>query len=609
MNGKHLVDYRLKAGPGFLSLEAKTSEKNVPVAVREGHLVCGKSPSESKVVKHDESITREMTFELQAGESLELQKMMVVYTGNDEPDPSAAARKSLVRALDMGYDRLKEEHAACWDKIWNRVDIEIDNDLLSQAILRFNLYHNIIATPFHSDHLPIGARGLSCQAYQGSAFWDQEIFNLPMYYYTMPEVARNILVYRYKTLDGARRKAKRLGYRGAFYAWVSGISGDELCPSFFFTDVLTGRKIRNHFNDWQIHISPDIVYAAWTYYRVTGDWDFIEKYGAEIIFEVARFLYSHGCLKKDRGVYVIKRVLGPDEYHENVDNNAYTNYLARFSLDRAIYLYDYLKQSNPGLWEELTGRLDITEKEIGRWKEMFELLVLPEPDPRTGVIEQFEGYYELEDVLPGKLEKRLLDKSEYWGWPNGVAVHTRVSKQADVLQLLVLDDDLFPREVLRQNYDYYEPRCQHGSSLSPSVHSLAAAKAGYVEEAYRYFLRSSLVDLLDTNKTLSGGTFIGGIHTACCGAAWQMVVFGFAGLKSAGKGFVLNPRLPAGWNGLKFKLLYRGQELLISVDEEACTVSASPGNDHSVEVYLQKQEACLEPGASARLALPFPDEA
>ncbi len=422
-----------------------------------------------------------------------------------------------------------------------------------------------------------------------------ELCNAPNALYTMPRVARNILTYRYKTLDGARRKAKKLGYEGAFFAWVSGKTGDELCPSFFFTDVLSGRKIRNHFNDWQMHISPDLVYAVWRYYRATGDWDFIEKYGAEIVFEVARFLYSFAYFKKDKNRYEIIRVLGPDEYHENIDNNAFTNYQACFSLQTALDVYDRLKKENPSCLKDLMERLQMDGNDYKRWEEMASLLYLPQPDPECGIIEQFNGYFELEDVLPSRLEERLIDKNEYWGWPNGVAVHTRVIKQADVIQLLALHN-IFPPEIARRNYDFYEPRCQHGSSLSPAVHAIVAARIGYVEQAFRYFRRSCLIDLLDTNKAHSGGTFIGGIHTAACGASWQVVVFGFAGMLVDRRGVTFDPVLPEEWKKLHFKILFRGQELQIYMDQLSFNVKAATSNSAAVPVAVFGRWDPVPPG-------------
>ncbi len=567
LNGQHLPDLEVSIEQHLISAAGFTAQSGLVVAVFEGHVLNGKKPLLTQVVREKGLALRKYSFELEPGDDIILDKVMSVYSSYDLESPVEAAAESLILALGKGYDRLKTEHLPHWQTIWDHLDIQVQGDLPAQALLRFNLYQAVIAAPMHTDRLPIGARGLSCQAYQGAAFWDQEIFNLPPFTWALPKVARSILTYRYKTLDGARRKAKGLGYRGAFYAWVSGKSGNELCPSFFFVDVLTGRKIRNHFNDWQIHISPDIVYAIHEYYRVTGDRIFLLEYGAEIVFEVARFLYSHAYFKTDKDRYEFIRLLGPDEYHENVDNNAYTNYIAHFSLVTALMIKEMLEQENPGLLEELKQKLALDSGEFAAWQEMKDKIYLPPPDPDTGLLEQFDGYFDLEDITPQELQERLIDPGEYWGWPNGIAVHTQVIKQADVLQLFVLNDS-FTEKQLATNYEYYERRCQHGSSLSPSVHSIIAARLGRTEEAYAYFKRSCLIDLSSTNKAVSGGTFIGGIHTAACGAAWQIILFGFLGMKLEDEKVTFSPNLPNNWKSVSFKLMIRGEQRQFKIEPQ-----------------------------------------
>jgi kojibiose phosphorylase len=483
--------------------------------------------------------------------------------------------------------------------MWDSFDVHIDGNDEDQRLLRYNTYHNIIATPAHTDHLPIGARGLSCQAYQGAAFWDQEIFNLPMYVYTRPEIARNILRYRHKTLDGARRKADRLGYRGAFYAWISGDTGDELCPDFFFRDVITGRKIRNHFNDWQIHVSPDISYAVWQYYRATGDRRFLVDSGAEILFEVARFLYSHAYYKKEKDRFEIIRVLGPDEYHENVDNSVFTNVQARYALDRALEAYEMLADAGrpSEALADIRSRIGLTDDELAGWREMAEKLYIPQPDSESGLIEQFDGYFELEDVTPDKLAERLIDENEYWGWPNGIAYHTQVTKQADVVQLFALHPaPEYGIDIVRRNYEYYEPRTQHRSSLSPGVHALVASRVGNLAEAERYLEHSLTIDLRNTNPPESGGTFIGGIHTAACGIGWQIVVFGFLGLRVEEEYIVLDPRLPQDWDGIRTRLTVRGHQFEVSTDGTVVELVSTSESAQPLEFRLP------EGGARARLA-------
>ncbi|MEJ2585015.1 MAG: glycosyl hydrolase family 65 protein, partial [Robiginitalea sp.] len=486
-------------------------------------------------------------------------------------------------------------HCICWDNFWELSDIRIDGNPEAQVLARFNLYQAYIATPEHAN-LPVGARGLSCQVYQGAAFWDQETYNLPMYAFTHTDIARRLVAYRYDTLGGARRKAKNLGYYGAFYAWTSGKTGEELFPDFFFTDVLTGRPIRNHFNCWQIHISPDVVYGIWLYFQATGDWNFILEQGAEVLFEVAQFLVSRVHFKKDKNRYEIIRVLGPDEYHENVDNNANTNYLSRFSLQKACEVYDRMQRETLEKLQALLSKTGIQPPARKDWEDIAELLYLPQPDSRTHIIEQFDGYFSLEDIRPEALRKRLIDPDEYWGWPNGIAVHTQVLKQADVIQLLAMLEG-FPQEVLTANYEYYEPRTEHGSSLSPSVHALVASKAGHQEEAYRYFMESATIDLYNASKkVMSGGSFLGGIHTAAAGGVWLIIVKGFAGFGLTDDGVSFNPALPESWEALAFKLRIRGCLLEVTLDREQICVynrKESPGKLH---VKVPGKESWLEPG-------------
>ena len=595
LQGDHFRSLEPFREGNLIGMEMLTVEQAIRIDVVEGIKLDGPEPAAVSMQEEERHILREITFQVQAGEAITLEKVVAIYHSNDVDSPRETAIEAARAAVDRGYDLLQQRNQAAWESIWSASDIQIEGDLEAQTLARFNLYHNIIATPTHA-RLPIGARGLSTQVYQGAAFWDQEIFNLPMFLYTQPEVARNILAYRYDTLDGARGKAERLGYEGAYYAWTSGKTGEELFPDFFFTNVLTGRAIRNHFNDWQIHISPDIVYAMWQYYQATGDWDFIVDYGAEVIFEVARFLFSHAFVKKSKNRYEFIRLLGPDEYHENVDNNAFTNYQAQFALDKAVSIYKQLKEHNPEHLRALAERLGIDEQDVADWQDMVARLYLPQPDEETLLIEQFDGFFELEDILPGELKKRLKDPNEYWGWPNGIAVRAQVLKQADVLQLLSMHD-LFSVEVIRANYDYYEPRTEHGSSLSPSVHSIVASKAGYPDEAYRFFLEAATIDLYNqSKKVVSGGSFLGGIHTAACGAVWQMIVEGFAGFHIDGDELVFDPALPERWHSYSFRLAFRSNDCTVTVRDSQIEIEAAGDNTAPLAVRVKGQSESIEAG-------------
>ncbi len=599
LHGEHFRAYRTPEGDGLDALEAVTHEFGIQIDVVAGLTVSGAEPDTVEVLEEDRRVLHKRTFALEAGQTITLARVVAIYTSSDVAEPFEQAVAAVRNGLAQGYDALQAAHCARWDDIWATADIQIDGDLEAQVITRFNLYHNIIATPTHA-RLPIGARGLSCQVYQGAAFWDQEIFNLPVFMYTWPEVARNVLEYRYDTLDGARGKARRLGYYGAFYAWTSGKTGEELFPDYFFTDVLTGRPIHNHFNSWQIHISPDIVYAIGQYYQATGDWDYIVKFGAEIAFEVAQFLVARVHFKKDKNRCEFIRLLGPDEYHENVDNNAFTMYQARHALQVALDIYRQMQGKDPARLAALMARLGLDEQHVVDWQDIIDLIYLPPPDPDTRLIEQFDGYFALEDITPDQLRERLIDPEEYWGWPNGIAVETQVNKQADVLQLLALHDE-FPPDVLRANFDYYEPRTEHGSSLSPSVHALIASKAGYHDRAYEYFMTSATIDLYNASKkVMSGGSFLGGIHTAACGAVWQMIVPGFAGFVLADDRVHFQPTLPAGWDRLRFHLMIRGRRLDVTVTRAALVAEVT---DEPLAVQVGAQVETLAPGAVVTFAL------
>lgn len=596
INGEHFQNQSISEKNGIFVSENITKENSINIICSQKTIFKENNVSE-ELVQENNSIYKIVKYKLKANDEIQFTVFSSIYTSNDVNNPLEASINEVNDNASKGYSEIKVNHEKKWNDIWSISDIVIEGDLESQVLLRFNLYHNIIATPAHSDRLPIGARGLSCQAYQGAAFWDEEIFNMPMFLYTRPEIARNILTYRYHTLDGAREKAKSLGYDGAFFAWISGKTGKELCPSFFFKDVLTGRKIQNHFNDWQIHISPDIVYAIDHYYKITGDFEYIEKYGAEIIFEVAKFLYSKALFNKFKNRYEFIRLLGPDEYHENVDNNTFTNYQARFALKVAVEIYKKLSTQS---LDRLKSKIHISGEDYKIWQDMIEKIYVKEPDSETGLIEQFDGYFNLEDTTPSEIKKRLLDPGEYHGWPNGIAVHTQVLKQADVLQLFVMHNN-YSDKVMKANYDYYEPRTEHGSSLSPSAYCIVAAKIGYVEKAFDYFKTSIGIDVFNTNKAVSGGTFIGGIHTASSGAAWLMMVKGFAGLEIEDEKIILKPVMPDTWKKVSFKIVYMSK--ILSIDYDSNNITIVSDSDEFINVKVNNEIQAVSKKSEARFEL------
>ncbi len=607
LNGDHFAAVEPLVHDDALSMRLTTTERGLPIAVGHAIAMQGGQLHAERIERDDRRLLRIQDVEVGPEGCLIVDQVMTVYSGNDGVDDPHESALALARsAAAEGYETLLTRHAIAWDQRWQRLDVEIDGDPVAQALLRYNTYHAVIATPMHASHLPIGARGLSCQAYQGAAFWDQEVFNLPMWIHTFPEVARGLLDYRFRTLDGARRKARRYGYQGAFYAWISGDTGDELCPDFFFEDVLTGRPIRNHFNNWQIHISPDIAATIDGYAKTTGDVAYVQDHGAEIVFEVARFLASFVYYRPADGAYHFIRLLGPDEYHENVDDNLFTVEQSRVALDLACRLFNRLERDYPELLASLRDRLDLRDEERELWLDILDKLVVVEPDPETLVLEQFTGYHELEDVRPEDVRARLKDPAEYWGWPNGVAVHTQVIKQADVVQLFVNQPERYPREVLAANVDHYLPRTQHGSSLSPPMYALVLARLGRLEQAEQLFVKGATVDLLADHNPMPGGTFIGGIHVAACGATWQVALFGFAGVHVRPDLVEISPQLPDSWQAMRFGLAVRGSWLQVEASGEQVRVRAPEDNPAPVEVVVHGRHATVEPGETVEVGVDAP---
>jgi nigerose phosphorylase len=535
------------------------------------------------------------SFRLSAGQTIRLTKFVAVYDSRfSAGDLRALARAELDAALAAGYDAIRAEHAARWADLWADSDVIIEGDEQAQVALRFCLFHLLANAP-HSDQVSISARGLQGQDYWGSIFWDCDIYVLPFFIYTQPAYARRSLLYRYHTLDGARRKAHSLGYRGAYYAWQSQETGDETCALYVFDDPRTGQKIRSYFADEQIHISSDVVFALWQYVQATGDWAFMADCGLEIACEVARFFASRVVYNPGQDRYELRSVLGPDEYHERVDNNAYTNALAFHSFQTALTGLDRLRAEDEESCKRLEAKIGLTGQEIAAWRHIADRLYVPGPDPASDLIAQFDGYFALEDAPPAAVRARLAHPDLHPGGPLGPYQATQAIKQADVVLLLYLLCDQYSRQVKRANWAYYEPRTAHDSSLSPMAYALVAADVGMIEWAYRYFLQTAMIDLLGT-----GPHWNLGVHTAALGGAWLAVVHGFCRIDLCEDGIHLRawPELPAGWQRVSFTVRWHGHRVRFTGDGHTVTFEAESG---PVPVVYPSGQAALEPGRALTL--------
>ena len=461
-------------------------------------------------------------------------------------DRDGPAHDGLTRAEAQGPAELLARHRRAWRERWLDADVVVDGDAQAQRDLRFALYHLMIAGDPESDRASIGARSLSGPGYRGHVFWDTEIFLVPFFIWTHPATARALLAYRHRTLPAARAKAARLGYQGALYAWESADTGEETTPEFVWLPdgtrltILTG--VQEH------HIAADVAWAVWQYWQVTGDDGFVEDMGAEIVVETARFWASRVVVGDD-GCLHIREAIGPDEYHEGIDDNAYTNAMARWNVRAAGELSDR--------YPEVAARLGVTGAERERWLDVAGRLAVLF-DPETKLYEQFEGFFALENVRSVDLAPRPFTGEMVVGVDR--LRHTQVVKQADVLMLGVLLPDEVDPHVQAVNYRYYEPRTSHGSSLSPAMHALVAARVGELDDAVAYFELAGGVDL--DNRM---GNAADGVHIATMGGLWQAAVFGFGGVRADGDAVRIDPRLPPAWNGLAFPIRWRGSRISVEV--------------------------------------------
>jgi trehalose/maltose hydrolase-like predicted phosphorylase len=562
---RHLVDHQTQQVEAGLLLTTATSEKRIPIAfAAAARLEANGSRLDSTAETTDTAVLQRWSFDAQQGQTVTLHKIVTVFTGRDDTDPATCAIERLQSAIEMGLPALLEASAEAWAGRWATADVEITGDRTAQCQTRFAIYHLIGSANPDDEHASPGARSLTGERYKGHVFWDTEIFVLPFFVYTHPQTARSLLMYRYNTLPAARDKARAYNYRGALYAWESTDSGVDVTPPFVYNaagerlDILTA--LQEH------HISADIAYAVWQYWHATGDDAFMLQAGAEMFLELAWFWASR-AERGDDGRYHIHKVIGPDEFHEHANDNAYTNRMAQWVLHEGLHIVEWLKAEQPDRWQTLSKEIGWDDAELETWQEVAEGLV-DNFDPETKLFEQHRGYFNLEDVDLQSFEPRKQSMDVILGWEK--LGRTQIIKQADVIMLLFLLGDKYDREVHDANFRYYEPRTSHDSSLSASFHALAAARLGDLETAQRYFRKAANIDL-DFGK---GVTAAGGVHIAALGGMWQALVFGFGGMFIGQSGPRFTPHVPEEWDRLCFSIQWRGKQLRITASGDTAEVES-----------------------------------
>lgn len=526
---------------------------------------------------------------LKKNESITFTKIFYIghfpYTKDSSKLKQRAFRK-FYQVFHANFDHIVRAHINSWQRLWRKADIIIEGTANLQQNLRFNIYHMLIAAHHDQGFSSIGARTLTGEGYRGHIFWDTEIFLGPFYSFVLPEVAKNMLLYRYHRLPQARENARKNGYRGAMFPWESADTGEEETPGW--ARDFDGSIIKIYTHKMEHHITADIAYALYRYYLITRDEDFMNKYGYELLFETARFWASRVEYNPKKAKYEILHVIGPDEFHIDVNNNAYTNMLAKWNLIIAYKLFHKLKKNKPDIYRSLSRKLNLKDDEVKRWRRISSSLTV-----RTnadGVIEQFDGYFKLKDIeikeydengiplLPANLRPRHLAK-------------TKLVKQADVLMLIYLLSDIFNLKTKKVNYQYYIKRTLHKSSLSPSIHAIVACQCNDMNRAYNLFnvsLRADISNLFNNSRE--------GIHAASLGGTWQALIFGFAGLSIRKEILHINPRIPRTWRKVIFSLHWQGNLLKCELNNNVVRLKITSRKKRKIKISVFGQVHIISSG-------------
>ena len=480
------------------------------------------------------------------------------------------------KAFKSDFSTLLKNHVDTWDKLWKKADVIIEGTANIQQNMRFNIYHMLICLHCDNGFSSIGARTLSGEGYRGHVFWDTEIFLLPFYLFTFPKAAKNMLLYRYRRLEESRKIAKGNGYKGAQFPWESAGTGEEETPDWAIDIDRTVIKIHTH--EMEHHLTADIAYAIHKYYLATLDETFMQNAGYEMLIEIARFWASRVKYNKKKNKYEIKQVIGPDEFHVGVDNNAFTNMMAKWSLSSVAKIIEQLKIKSQTYYKKLKKKLDLSDKEVKFWKRVASRIITR--INKKKIIEQFDGYFKLKKValnrtdengiplIPSKIKAKDLGK-------------TQIVKQADVLMLTYLLNDIFSSETKSANYNFYISRTVHKSSLSAPIHAFVASEVGDLHRAYNFFnvcLRTDISNLYGNTSE--------GIHAASLGGTWQALIFGFAGTRIRKNEISVNPRMPHSWRKLIFSLEWQGSVIKLELTNDLVKIRVSSNRLKNIKVGI-----------------------
>ncbi len=500
--------------------------------------------------------------ELNQGKELVVYKYASVLSSENHGKDTLASNchSVLNRSVKKGFDTLFAEHAAVWQHKWDECDITIEGDIAAQQGIRFNIFQLTQTYTGEDERLNIGPKGFTGEKYGGSTYWDTEAYCLPFYLGTAEQqVAKNLLIYRHKHLARAIENAGKLGFKNgaALYPMVT-MNGEE-CH-----------------NEWEItfeeiHRNGAIAYAIFDYIRYTGDERYLLSHGLDVLVGISRFWAQRVNFSNDKNQYVMLGVTGPNEYENNVNNNWYTNYIARWTLNYTLESLAGVKKSDPKAYAQLEQNLSIQPDELVIWKNIADTMYLPEDKTRNVFLQQ-DGFLDKELMPAAQLPKEDRPLNQKWSWDR--ILRSCFIKQADVLQGIYFFEDDFDTETIKRNFDFYEPMTVHESSLSPCVHVILASKLGYEEKAYEMYLRTSRLDLDDYNNDTEDGC-----HITSMAGTWLSVIKGFGGMRVKNDTLHFTPFIPRKWKSYSFRIEFRGRVIKLKATNqrvETTLVSGEP---------------------------------
>ena len=576
------IESGVSGADAYLVSETRKSGFRAAFSMRYDLLLDGSNvETQPELVHQEDYVAHRLSITVPEGSEVTLFKYASVISSMNYPLEELVdqSRNIVKKAWDQKFEKLLNDHISAWEDHWSHSDIVIEGDPKAQQAIRFNIFHLNQTYSGKDERLNIGPKGFTGEKYGGSTYWDTEAFLIPFYLSSAPqEVPRNLLIYRYRHLQKAIENAELLGFK----------NGAALYPMV----TMDGRECHN---EWEItfeeiHRNGAIAYAIFNYIRYTGDRKYLAEYGLEVLIAISRFWRQRVNWSDVKGKYVILGVTGPNEYENNVNNNWYTNLMAKWTLQYTLEALNIVREEYPSEYQRIIKTNGFqAEKETERWKDIIQNIYFPYYEEK-GIFLQQEGYMDKKQFFACDIDPAERPINQHWSWDR--ILRSPFIKQADVLQGIYLFEDDYDQETIRRNFDFYEPRTVHESSLSPCIHSILANKTGQKDLAYDLYLRTARLDLDDYNKEVDEG-----LHITSMGGTWMSVVYGFGGFRVKNNMIHLDPHLPESWTSLSFRVIFRENYLKIHISETAISIENQHGP--SIEIRVNGDRILL-PGGSLK---------